>query len=282
MAATYPTHTPLTVEALWAEVCVLAHDTTGRGQGVGVELSGGSWKLVADVKPDAATLAALFLPLLAPLPADRPLVIAHLAQSLDGRIAQSDGESHWITGDADLDHTHRLRALCDAVVVGADTVVHDDCRLTVRRCPGPQPTRVVLDPSGRVPPDRRVFVDGQAPTLWLCADGREDCSQPGVDCLRLPTVDGMFRPADVMALLHGRGARRVFVEGGGRTVSHLLESGCVDRLHLAVAPLLMGDGRNTLSLALGRTLSDCPRPAVSVYRMDKDWLFDCDFAQGAE
>ena len=78
MAATYPTHTPLTVEALWAEVCALAHDTTGRGQGVGVELSGGSWKLVADVKPDAATLAALFLPLLAPLPADRPLVIATL------------------------------------------------------------------------------------------------------------------------------------------------------------------------------------------------------------
>ena len=88
MAATYPTHTPLTVEALWAEVCALAHDTTGRGQGVGVELSGGSWKLVAYVKPDAATLAALFLPLLAPLPADRPLVIAHLAQSLDGRIAR--------------------------------------------------------------------------------------------------------------------------------------------------------------------------------------------------
>ncbi|MEO0604067.1 MAG: RibD family protein, partial [Myxococcota bacterium] len=107
--------------------------------------------------PDNDELVDLYRPVLEPEPPDRPYVVAHLAQSLDGCIALPAGESQWISGHEDLVHTHRLRALCDAVLVGARTVVHDDPQLTVRHVEGPHPLRVVLDPNGRLGPEHRVF-----------------------------------------------------------------------------------------------------------------------------
>lgn len=279
MATPYPTQSAATALVLWEEICALAHG------GLTTELIGqvdGRMTLNGPVDSEGQQMADLFLPLLGPLPTDRPLVVAHLAQSLDGRIARTDGESYWITGPADLDHTHRLRAVCDAVLVGAKTVVHDDCRLTVRRCTGPQPVRVVLDPTCRVPLDRQIFCDGAAPTLWICGPEAPGCTAPGVRCVRLPVVDGIFQISDLLEALFAEGIRRVFVEGGGCTVAHMLQAGVLDRLHLAVAPMLIGEGRSTLGVALGTDLFSCPRPKVRVHPMGEDWLFDCDFSESPQ
>ena len=116
-------------------------------------------------------LAELYGPLCA-IPPGQDFAIAHLAQSLDGRIATAGGESQWLTGEADLRHTHRLRALADAVIVGAGTVRQDNPRLTVRHCSGDQPVRVVLDANLALPGDRDVFRDGAAKTLVLAAADR--------------------------------------------------------------------------------------------------------------
>ena len=83
----------------------------------------------------AGEIESLYGPLCAIAPG-QSFAVAHLAQSLDGKIAASNGASRWISGEEDLCHTHRMRALADAVVVGADTVLHDDPLLTVRRCSG--------------------------------------------------------------------------------------------------------------------------------------------------
>ncbi|MBI0385658.1 RibD family protein, partial [Streptomyces albiflaviniger] len=111
------------------------------------------------------------------------LTIAQLGQSLDGFIATRTGDADYVTGEEDRRHLHRLRALADAVVVGAGTAVADDPQLTVRACTGAHPVRVVLDPRGRVPLDRRVFTDGSAPTLWVVGTTGERRPAPpdGVD-----------------------------------------------------------------------------------------------------
>src|ERR1019366_1016631 len=88
----------------------------------------------------------LFAPLRASVPAGCSFVLGRVAQSLDGYIATRSGESMWISGPDDLRHTHQLRALCDAVVVGAKTIRADNPRLTTRLVDGPSPVRVVLDP----------------------------------------------------------------------------------------------------------------------------------------
>jgi len=102
---------------------------------------------------------------------ERPLTLGHLGQSLDGFIATHAGDSRWVTGEQNMLHMHRLRALCDAVMVGAGTVAIDDPQLTTRLVEGPNPLRVVIDPDRRLTAAHRVFTDPAAETLYVCARG---------------------------------------------------------------------------------------------------------------
>jgi riboflavin-specific deaminase-like protein len=224
-----------------------------------------------------ATLDAVF----APLVDHGRWVLGQLGQSLDGRIATRTGDSHYINGPDDLTRLHRARALADAVVVGAGTVASDDPRLTVRRVAGENPVRVVLDGRDRLGTDRHVFAVDDAPTLWLI--GRASARAPGsgpagsVERIPLPTrEDATFDPVVVLEALTKRGLHRVLVEGGGRTVSDFLAAGVLDRLHLSVAPLLIGSGRPGISLPPVDALSDALRAPVLHHRLGDDLLFDLD------
>jgi diaminohydroxyphosphoribosylaminopyrimidine deaminase / 5-amino-6-(5-phosphoribosylamino)uracil reductase len=214
-----------------------------------------------------------------------PYVVAQLGQSLDGRIATDSGESRWINGAAALDHLHRLRAAVDAVVVGIGTVIADDPRLDVRRCAGKNPARVVIDPQCRISATalvlrndgtRCILVHDKAATppafavdtIGLARIGAE----PGADA-----QDGGLCPKAIIAALFAQGFRRILVEGGARTISGFIDAGVVDRLHLLVAPLIIGSGKPGLALAPRPRLADARRPATRVIVLeDGDVLFDCD------
>jgi diaminohydroxyphosphoribosylaminopyrimidine deaminase / 5-amino-6-(5-phosphoribosylamino)uracil reductase len=217
----------------------------------------------------------LYLPLCRNCP--ERLVVAHLGQSLDGRIAAANGASRWVTGALDIVHNHRMRALFDAVVVGAGTVRHDDPQLTVRAVPGANPVRVVLDTRRRLGPAYRLFNDGAAPTLLLCA---EALAQPGerlgqAEVLGVATLERSLCPRAVLDALAARGLRRVFIEGGGLTVSRFLAAGCLDRLQITVAPLIIGSGRPSITLPEIEQLGAGLRPEVRRHVLGADVLFDC-------
>jgi len=230
--------------------------------------------------PDAAgDLAELYGPLCA-VPPGKTYIVAHLAQSLDGRIAAPSGASQWISGEDDLRHTHRMRALADAVIVGANTVLHDDPLLTVRRCTGEHPVRVIIDPDRKLEPRHRVFTDRSAPTLVIAA---EDCarrSPPGIaEVLRLPRHDGIISPLFIRRALAERGLHWLLVEGGGVTVSHFLRARCLDRLQLAVAPMILGSGRPSLTLPEIAAPGLGLRPQLRRIALGKDVLFECIFGE---
>lgn len=235
---------------------------------------------VARLAPVHPELGAL----LAPLARREVWVAGQLGQSLDGRIATATGHSHYINGPGDIRRLHAMRALADAVVVGAGTVAADDCRLTVREVPGVNPARVVLDPSGRLPWDRAVFRDGAAPTLRLVAEDTVAAAAPEwvrAEVVRVPVgAGGAFPPAAVRDTLHARGWRRILVEGGGITVSRFLEADVLDRLHVSVAPLIIGSGRPGISLAEIETLAEARRPPVRHVRLGTDLVFDLDLSPG--
>lgn len=225
----------------------------------------------------------------------RPWVLAQLGQSLDGCVATAAGDSYFVTGAHSLLHLHRLRALCDAVVVGAGTVAVDDPQLTTRRVPGPHPVRVVLDPAARLDGSARVLRDGAAPTLWLCdgrhaaaararlADGAaERAAERAADVL---AVDGLLDAADpargpdlarAFTALGARGLKVLLVEGGGVTVSRCLQAGLLDRLHLVIAPVIIGAGRRGLQHVGPARMADCLRPPTRRLALGEDMLWDLD------
>jgi riboflavin-specific deaminase-like protein len=220
----------------------------------------------------SSPLGALFAPVLAPpRAADGCTVIGRLAQTLDGRIATRNGASQWIGGRGDILHTHRLRALCDVVLVGAGTVRHDNPRLTTREVEGPHPVRVILDADRRLPASFGVFTDGAAPTLLVAAtDGPPSHGQAEV--LRIPRCPGGLDLPALLRALAARGLTRIFVEGGGHTVSAFLAAGCLDRLHVTIAPLILGSGIPAFSLPEAARIADGLRFAWTVHPLGDDIL----------
>jgi riboflavin-specific deaminase-like protein len=228
----------------------------------------------------ARVLLELYGPLCSAGP-DRPLALAQLGQSLDGHIATASGDSYFVTGPDSLKHLHRLRALCSAVVVGAGTVARDDPRLTVRHVEGDSPVRVILDPNARLDPGHRVFADSSVATIVVhAADVRAPA--PGhAEVLQVPVEQRRLRLDVLLRELNARGLFSVLVEGGGATVSSFLEAGVLDRLQIAIAPLITGDGRPGLSLAARDKIAECLRPAHRVFALGGDVLFDCDLRAAA-
>lgn len=232
------------------------------------------WRRLLRRSPDDAA-EPLFGPLFGP-PAhhDGMFVLGRLAQSLDGYIALPGGESHWITGETDIRHTHRLRALFDAVVVGAGTVAADNPRLTTRLVEGPSAVRVVIDPTGRLSDDRHVFRDGPE-TLVIHGPNAPARPDTGLaESLRLPAGAAGLAPADILAALRARGLKRIFVEGGGVTVSRFLAAGALDRLHVTVAPVVMGAGVPGFVLPTATSVATARRFRWHSHTMGADILFD--------
>lgn len=220
---------------------------------------------------------------LAQAPDDRPFVVAQLGQSLDGRIATRTGESRWINDAAALDHLHRLRSLVDAVVVGIGTVVADDPLLNVRRVEGRSPARVVIDPRGRMPEAARCLTnDDGCRRVVIRMPGATQVS--GAEVVEIETADRGMCPHAIVKALFDRGLKRLLIEGGARTVSQFIDAGAVDRLHVLVAPVILGSGKNGLDLKPIDSLCDAKRPRTRAYVLEHgEVLFDCEFktAHGA-
>lgn len=221
-------------------------------------------------------LASVYLRLIVGI-ASGPLTIAQLGQSLDGRIATVTGHSQYINGTESLDHLHRLRALAEAVVVGASTVQLDNPRLTTRRVEGRSPVRVVIDPQRRLSPDAHVF-DGSVATLIVVKG--EEATHPAalpasVSVAALPPRDGVIDPGEILRCLWERGLRSVLIEGGASTISLFLRHRRIDRLHLAVAPMILGSGTAAFSLPPIDRLDEALQLSARSCRLGQDVLFDC-------
>ncbi len=224
------------------------------------------------VAPEAAEMLDLYMPLCIG-PQSNTLVVAHLGQSLDGRIATKGGVSQYITGQENLLHTHRMRALFDAVLVGAHTASNDNPQLTTRLAPGDHPTRVLIDPTCSVDTTAGIFTDGQAKTVVLCSPEYKD---PNNDTqIAVQSEDGVLATSDILATLRGIGLHRIFIEGGGVTVSHFLQSRSIHRLQVCVAPMIIGSGRPSFCLPEVHSLEDGVFLKAKHFPSGDDILFDC-------
>lgn len=296
---------PVRGDAAWALLRALAWQASrgapaGDGDGVWLDergmlrrgASGDAWIVARpqsergwdghrQVSPDAEALLDLYAPLCVG-PRAREVVLAHLGQSLDGRVSAAAAPSCFITGPEDVEHTHRLRALFDAVLIGAETAAIDDPRLTTRLVPGTQPARVVLDPHARLDHSLRVLSDREAQTVVVTGSGyaeRYSTLADRVRLLELPLVEDRFSVPDLLAALRVLGLRRIFIEGGGVTVTRFLDAAGLDRLHLTIARRRVGAGAAGVPFVPSEDLSGLRSVRARRFALGGDVLFDCDLRQ---
>jgi 3,4-dihydroxy 2-butanone 4-phosphate synthase/GTP cyclohydrolase II len=215
---------------------------------------------------------------------DRPYVVLKYAQTLDGRIATSSGDSKWISGADERAISHALRAACDAVLVGVGTVVSDDPQLTVRMVPGASPVRVVLDSTLRTPPTARVLDDAAATILFTterATPGRVDelrARQIGVRLV--PSGPGGADLTSALTDLRATGVRSLLVEGGAKVITSVLAEGLADRLIVAVAPTIVGAGTEAIGdLGISTVASGVRLTNRSLHVMADDLLIAWDVAR---
>jgi 5-amino-6-(5-phosphoribosylamino)uracil reductase len=208
-------------------------------------------------------------------------VTVSYAQSLDGRIATGSGDSRYISGNASLRLAHKLRRENQAILVGINTVLRDDPRLTCRLVRGRSPMRLVLDSSLRLPPDSKLAASAiTQPTRVFCApqalESRERAlAALGVKVARVPAGPAGLDLRAVLRLLEMEGCRRLLVEGGGQVITAFLRAGLVDRLVITTAPLLIGAGIAAIGeLGVGE-LPEALRPLrVRRRRLGADLVWD--------
>jgi 3,4-dihydroxy 2-butanone 4-phosphate synthase/GTP cyclohydrolase II len=184
----------------------------------------------------------------AAIPAGRPFVTVHYAQTLDGRIASRTGDARWVSGERSLRLAHELRAAHDAVLVGIGTVLADDPKLTVRLVPGDSPVRVVVDSRLRIPLGANVLATDDARTIVATTPHASEepaaaIRARGGDVLRVNgDRDGHVDLRDLLTRLRTEGIRSLLIEGGRGIITSALRERLVDRFTVCIAPKVLGEG----------------------------------------
>jgi diaminohydroxyphosphoribosylaminopyrimidine deaminase/5-amino-6-(5-phosphoribosylamino)uracil reductase len=211
-----------------------------------------------------------------------PFVIAKFAMSLDGKIATRTGHSQWVTGPASRALVHNLRHACDALMVGVNTVLRDDPKLTARDPQGNslprQPIRVIVDSHGRTPPGAQLFKE-PGKTLVAVNNASSDTIKAlksvGAEVIKLPERNGMVSLQPLLEELGRRDIVSLFVEGGGALLGSLFDQALVDKVYAFIAPVIIG-GKDALSPVEGLGIDVMARALrldnVSVQQIGDDIL----------
>ena len=244
-----------------------------------VDLSDDKWEALLAVKQGTlATLGdthpayALYGPIAS---AAGSFVVAQVGQSLDGRVATPSGDARDVSGPDGLAHLHRCRALVDAVIVGENTVTSDNPRLSVRMAQGPDPVRVVIDCHARLTGQEGLFHDSGTPVIVVQSSEAPPRQLGSAEIVPIRPCETGLAPREILQALHQRGLHCILVEGGARTIARFVDAGLVDRLHVAISPIIIGSGPAGIRLPPIERLGNAYRPEAQVYSLGSDILFDC-------
>jgi diaminohydroxyphosphoribosylaminopyrimidine deaminase/5-amino-6-(5-phosphoribosylamino)uracil reductase len=167
----------------------------------------------------------------------RAVTVIHLAQSIDGRIASLSGSSKWLSNNDNLVYVHRLRALCDSILIGSNTLEKDTPALTVRHVPGLNPVKIVIGNSAHnfgslLASEERIIHVTSQPSL----------RQSGIETICLEETSGLISPLTLLEKLYQVGIFSVYIEGGAFTASSFIRNKAVDIVNFFITPRILGSG----------------------------------------
>ncbi len=253
-------------------------DPRVRGRGIAILKRAGISVTTGVLEAEALRLNEGFI---TRLTLGRPLGILKLAMSMDGRIAAASGDSQWISSAPSRELVHRWRRECDAVMVGAGTVIADNPRLTCRIPGGRDPVRIVVDARLRTSPTARIYRQrSKAPTILVTmpanlALAREKYERRGVEVISVATHAEEIELDRLMLEFGHRGWCRVLIEGGANLAGSALSAGIVDRVAFFVAPKILGAGLSAIEGLKTRQVRDgIQLEDLSASKVGEDWLLE--------
>ena len=211
---------------------------------------------------------------------NRPFISLKFAETLDGKLATSARDSHFVTGQEAHTYSHYLRKIHDGILVGIGTVLDDDPELTTRLVEGKDPVRIILDSRARIPVTAKVL-QGETKTLLVTgpeADAdtcRELAERTNVTVLCLPCNEGKIEINALLQALYEQGLASILVEGGSEVLGSFLDAGAADRVYAFIAPKLVG-GRAAIPATGGKGISAMSQCAAvtdpELLTLGEDWL----------
>lgn len=216
----------------------------------------------------------------------RPFVTVKSATTLDGKIATRTNSSRWITSAEAREDVHQLRHESGAILVGVQTILHDDSQLNTRLPNGRNPLRVVLDSTLRIPEDARVVTDGEAPT-WIFTGANADAAKrERLEAAGVRVIETSGERVNLEHVLDALGESEIsslLVEGGGQVIASFVEQGLADKLVLYMAPKLVG-GKDAPTFIEGLGIADMNDAVgltgLTVEQLGPDLKFEAYFPKG--
>ena len=186
---------------------------------------------------------------------NKKLVIAQIGQSIDGRIALNNGNSHYINNPKSIIYLHCLRSISDAIIVGSNTIKKDDPLLTTRKIKGTNPKRIIIDGSLSLNNKYKIFNDGNENIIFTKSNKNIRLNNSTIIRLKEKNFTKNF-----ITQIKKLNYKNILVEGGSKTISELINNKYIDILQFMIAPILIGSGINSLNLKEISNLNKAIRP----------------------
>ena len=198
--------------------------------------------------------------------------IGQIGQSLDGKIALLNGNSHYINDKNSISYLHSLRSICDAVVVGVNTIRKDDPLLTTRAIKGPNPQRIIIDPSLKLTNKYKVFKDGMPNIIFTHSKLNKKFNNTQIYKLPERNFTNL-----IYQNINRLGYKLVLVEGGSKTISKFLENKLLNIMQFIIAPTIIGSGINSINIEPITNLKNVIRTKNNIFKFGKEIIVSLEF-----
>ena len=198
--------------------------------------------------------------------------IGQIGQSLDGKIALLNGNSHYINDKNSISYLHSLRSICDAVVVGVNTIRKDDPLLTTRAIKGPNPQRIIIDPSLKLTNKYKVFKDGMPNIIFTHSKLNKKFNNTQIYQLPERNFTNL-----IYQNINRLGYKFVLVEGGSKTISKFLENKLLNIMQFIIAPTIIGSGINSINIEPITNLKNVIRTKNNIFKFGKEIIVSLEF-----
>ena len=196
---------------------------------------------------------------------NKKLVIAQIGQSIDGRIALNNGNSHYINNPKSIIYLHCLRSISDAIIVGSNTIKKDDPLLTTRKIKGTNPKRIIIDGSLSLNNKYKIFNDGNENIIFTKSNKNIRLNNSTI--IRLKEINFT---KNLITQIKKLKYKNILVEGGSKTISELINNKYIDILQFMIAPILIGSGINSLNLKEISNLNKAIRPKHNFNELENE------------